>query len=176
MRRVVRVLSVPAVVLLTAAFTFSTVPAAADPAVPDPARSAQARAAVSRLPLAFEPNSGQAPADVRYVSQAAEYRLWLAAGEARFAASRPSAGDADAIRLRWLGGADAPAVVAEDPQPGKAHYYTGSDRSQWRENVPMYGRVVYRGVYPGIDLVFHGTQRDTEFDFVVRPGADPRTI
>src|SRR4051812_562051 len=120
MHRVVRVLSVPAVVLLTAAFTFSTAHAAADLAVPDPARSEQARAAVSRLPLAFEPNSGQAPADVRYVSQAAGYRLWLAAGEARFTAARPGAGDAEAIRLRWLGGAAAPTVVAEDLQPGKA--------------------------------------------------------
>jgi hypothetical protein len=138
-------------------------------------RSAPAPVVVARLPLAFQPNSGQAPSEVRYVSRAADYRLWLTGSEARFAPSQASAA-AETIRLRWIGGAAAPALTAEDQLPGKAHYFTGPDSSHWRRNVPMYGRVVYRGVYPGIDLVFHGDQRQTEFDFLVAPGADARAI
>src|SRR5205823_2373835 len=99
----------------TAVFTF---PAVAAPAP----EHAGPRVALSRLPLAFELNNGQAPADVAYVGRAAGYRLSLAHGEARFAA--PTGPDpAEAIRLRWLGGATAPAVIADDPLPGKAHYY-----------------------------------------------------
>ena len=162
---------VATVALLTVAFTFLATAVAAAPA-PDQTLSPP-RLNLSRLPLAFEPNSGQAPADVVYVSRAARYRLSLADGEARFAAVG-AADPVEAIRLRWLGGARGAALIAGDPLPGKAHYYLAPGVS--RENVPMYGRVVYRGVYPGIDLVFHGTQRDTEFDFVVHPGADPRVI
>ena len=49
--------------LLTVAFTFwaTAIAAAPAPAVPDPTPSP--RLSLSRLPLAFEPNSGQAPED-----------------------------------------------------------------------------------------------------------------
>ena len=39
-----------------------------------------------------------------------------------------------------------------------------------------YGKVAYEGVYPGIDVVYYGNQRQLEYDFVVAPGADPRVI
>jgi hypothetical protein len=42
--------------------------------------------------------------------------------------------------------------------------------------VPNYARVKYANVYPGVDLVYYGNQRQLEYDFVVQPGADPRRI
>ena len=39
-----------------------------------------------------------------------------------------------------------------------------------------YGKVRYAQVYPGIDLVYYGNQRQLEYDFVVAPGADPARI
>jgi hypothetical protein len=36
--------------------------------------------------------------------------------------------------------------------------------------------VKYTGVYPGIDLVYHGNQRLLEYDFRIAPGADPAVI
>jgi len=39
-----------------------------------------------------------------------------------------------------------------------------------------YGRVKYAGIYPGVDVVFYGNQRQLEYDFVVAPGADPKAI
>ncbi len=33
-----------------------------------------------------------------------------------------------------------------------------------------------QGVYPGIDLLYYGNQRQFEYDFVVSPGADPGRI
>ena len=39
-----------------------------------------------------------------------------------------------------------------------------------------YGKVKYQGIYPGIDAVFYGNQRQLEYDFVVAPGADPKQI
>ena len=60
--------------------------------------------------------------------------------------------------------------------PGKSHYLTGSDPKQWRRDIPNYARVAYRGVYPGIDLIYYGNQGRLEYDFVVAPGADPSRI
>ena len=57
-----------------------------------------------------------------------------------------------------------------------SNYLLGNDPSQWHTSVPNYGGVKYQGVYPGIDLVYYGNQRQLEYDFVVSPGADPRRI
>ena len=144
-------------------------------APPQPMGHTPAVVAAGRLPLAFEPNSGQAPPDVRYVARGLRYRLWLNADEAVFAPPAGDPTDGAALRLRLIG-ASAPTLAAEDELPGKANYFVGTDPAGWRRNVPTYRRVVYRGIYPGTDLVFHGSQRETEFDFVVAPGADPRAI
>jgi Beta-propeller repeat len=31
-------------------------------------------------------------------------------------------------------------------------------------------------VYPGVDLIYYGNQRQLEYDFIITPGADPRRI
>ncbi|PYM24538.1 MAG: hypothetical protein DMD78_08645 [Candidatus Rokuibacteriota bacterium] len=113
---------------------------------------------------------------MRFVGRGTHYRLWLTDGEAVFAPAAARAGDSAALRLRLVGSAPASSVTAEQMLPGKVHYVPTLDASTWRRDVPTYRRVVYREVYPGIDLVFHGDQQELEFDFVVAAGADPRAI
>jgi hypothetical protein len=36
--------------------------------------------------------------------------------------------------------------------------------------------VQYHDVYPGVDLIYYGNQRQLEYDFVIAPGADPGNI
>jgi hypothetical protein len=56
-------------------------------------------------------------------------------------------------------------------------YAVNHSYRKWRVDAPTYARVRYRAVYPGIDLVYYGArQQRLEYDFVVAPGADPRTI
>ena len=75
-----------------------------------------------------------------------------------------------------LAGATAGRVTPSDHLRGVANYYTGLDSSRWRTNVPMWGKVTFHEVYPGIDVVYYGTQGNLEFDFVVAPGANPARI
>ena len=56
------------------------------------------------------------------------------------------------------------------------NYFIGSDPNKWTNNIGTFGRVNYRQIYPGIDLVYYGTQRQLEYDFIVTPGADPKQI
>ncbi|HUF61292.1 MAG TPA: hypothetical protein VMN36_04395 [Verrucomicrobiales bacterium] len=60
--------------------------------------------------------------------------------------------------------------------PSVTHYFSGGDASQWRTDVPNYAKVVHESVYPGVDMVFYGNQRQLEFDFIVAPGSDPAQI
>jgi uncharacterized protein (TIGR03437 family) len=123
------------------------------------------------LPLSFEPNVGQAPAEVRYLARGNSYTLYLAPCEIVIAR-----GDQTPLRTK-LAGANALAYVAgEVPQASFSNYFTGSDPRQWRTSVPNYTKVRYAGVYPGIDLVYYGKDGNLEYDWVVSVGADPSKI
>lgn len=76
-----------------------------------------------------------------------------------------------------LRGANASAQVkGQDELPGKSNYLIGNDPMRWHMGVRNYARVQYEQVYPGIDLVYYGNQRQLEYDFIVAPFADPKMI
>jgi hypothetical protein len=147
-----------------------------------------------RLPLHFEANRGQTHEDVRFLARGSGYSLYLTAGEAVLVLTKPNA-DAKrelrstserlstqvratpvVVRMSLVDAAPTPLVSGLDELPGKANYFVGNDPAKWRTNVSTYARVHYREVYPGIDLVYYGNQRQLEYDFVVAPGADPKRI
>jgi hypothetical protein len=84
--------------------------------------------------------------------------------------------DASALRVKLLGAGREGEVEGVDELPGRANYFIGNDPTKWRRDVPSFARVRCRGVYPGIDLVYRGREKELEYDFVVWPGGDPRRI
>jgi Beta-propeller repeat len=80
------------------------------------------------------------------------------------------------VKMNLVGAASAPQMEGVKALPGKSHYLIGNDPSKWRRNVTSYAGVRYRGVYPGIDLIYYGNQREVEYDLVVAPGIDPCVI
>ena len=87
-----------------------------------------------------------------------------------------STGNPGLVRMRFLGASANARVTGEGKRIGEANYFIGKDSRRWRTNVPTYARVHYQDLYPGIDLVYYGTQRELEYDFVVRPGGNPARI
>jgi len=78
--------------------------------------------------------------------------------------------------MKLVGANPNALVTGLDELPGKSNYFLGNDPKKWHTNVANYRKVKYEAVYPGIDLVYYGNQRQLEYDFVVSPGADPRAI
>jgi hypothetical protein len=168
---------------LTVATVTSSVAQSAVAQAPTRARSA----VYGRLPLTFEKNQGQANSEVNFLSRGQGYTAFLTAGsmvlslhsrgtDSVEASANSNTSGSTSVQLSLVGAAKNPAVIGEDPQPGKVNYFLGNDPSKWRTNVPTYGRVRYANVYPSIDLVYYGNQRQLEYDFELRPGADPRKI
>ena len=119
------------------------------------------------VPLWFEPNQGQAHASVQFLSR----DVYLASNKAPIPVD-----DGKPIVLSLVG---ARSVNAEglDPQPGITSYFVGNDPNKWRSGVPHFARVRYEDIYRGIDLVYyHNADGRLEYDFIVRPGADPSAI
>ncbi|HEV2247953.1 MAG TPA: choice-of-anchor D domain-containing protein [Terriglobia bacterium] len=80
------------------------------------------------------------------------------------------------LRVKLEGAnAHAPAEGV-DRLPGVSNYYIGNDPKKWHSGIPTYSKVKYQDVYPGVDLVYYGSQQRLEYDFVVSPGSDPGRI
>ncbi len=151
-----------------------------------------------KLPLSFEANLGQTSSQVKFLSRAQGYTLFLTRhAEAvlvlgKSAPKRTPAQPADklaafvepqreavppaVLRMKLVGAKLTPQVEGVEEFPGKANYIIGNDPKKWRTNVPTYAKVRYHEVYPGVDLVYYGKQRQLEHDFIVAPGADPSSI
>jgi hypothetical protein len=54
-------------------------------------------------------------------------------------------------------------------------YFRGS-RDQWKTGLSTYASLVYRDLWPGIDLVFTGSVNRLKYTFLIHPGADPDRI
>ena len=138
-------------------------------------------AAYGQLPLAFEPNVGQAPAGVGFLSQGNTYTLFLNPAESVLGLqTAPSAGNPAGQRLgvalKLVGSNPSAVAQAGDLLPGISNYFVGNNPADWHTNVPNYGKVSYQDIYPGVDLVYYGNQGALEYDFVVNPGASPGVI
>jgi hypothetical protein len=140
---------------------------------------AQVSEAYGKLPLSFEANEGQVDGRVKFISRGPGYGLFLTSTEAVLVLrkkSRAQDEQQDVVRMQLLKANAAPHVEGQDELPGKSNYFIGNDPAKWRAGVANYARVQYRSVYPGIDMVYYGNQRQLEYDFVVAPGADPRRV
>jgi len=80
------------------------------------------------------------------------------------------------VRLVPLGMQKGVEIVAQEPQQARFNYFIGNNPEKWRTNVPTCRSVVYKEVYPGIDLKFYGNNRQLEYDIIVKPGADPSCV
>jgi hypothetical protein len=69
--------------------------------------------------------------------------------------------------MRLAGANSSAEVSGGEALSGIINYFIGNDRSKWVQGVVTYGKVNYRQVYEGIDLVYYGTGRQAEYDFVV---------
>jgi hypothetical protein len=138
-----------------------------------------------RLPLSFEANQGQTDGQVKFLSRGSGYNLFLTSTEAVLALSTPAgkpsvdepmSTSGTVVRMKLIGGNPASRITGLQELPGKVNYFIGNDPSKWRTNVSTYTRVRYENVYPGVDLIYYGNQRQLEYDFIVAPGADPGAI
>ena len=149
-------------------------------ALPVPAKALDdaAKAAIAQqygqVSMAFEANQGQSDDAVKFQARGAGYGFYLTANETVL---QLDDGDRHStLRTRLLGARQSPAIAGETLLPGRTNYLTGNDASRWHQDVAQYRKVRYESVYPGIDVVYYGQQRQVEYDFVVAPGADPAAI
>ena len=139
-----------------------------------------------KLPLVFELNQGQTDNHVKFLSRGNGFSLFLTSNEAVLSLKNPVSSittntggtqvTAGVLCMKLIGANTEAQMTGLEELPGKSNYYIGNDPQKWYSSVPNYAKVHYEGIYPGIDLIYYGNQRQLEYDFVVAPGADPNNI
>jgi uncharacterized protein (TIGR03437 family) len=124
-----------------------------------------------KLPLAFEENRGQAAADAQFLARTSRFSVSLLEGTVDLQSR------AGRFHMRFAGNRRSVRPEALDPLPGTANYLVGRNPRDWHTGIPTFGRVLYKGLYRSVDLIFHaGPGNQLEYDLHVAPGGDPNAI
>ncbi|HEY1269005.1 MAG TPA: SBBP repeat-containing protein [Candidatus Binatia bacterium] len=141
------------------------------------------------MPLYFVENRGQVDARAAYYLHGKDKSLYFTSAGITFVLSphaneksdmlvRASYGDAASkdwlLKLDFVN-AKPTTPTAEEQTPATISYLKGP-REGWKPGLKSYSRLVYADLWPGIDLVYSGTSDRLKYEFVVKPGADPRQI
>jgi hypothetical protein len=134
-----------------------------------PSENKPPQAARISTPLYFEANKGQAAPQINFISRAGQNLIAFNEKELEIH------GKSFSIRME-ISRAQETRITPTKPLPGTSNYYRGENSKKWITGVPHYGRLFYPETYPGIDLAFYGNEGRLEYDFIVKPGADPAQI
>jgi hypothetical protein len=150
-------------------------PAAGRPeAAPSQRLTAQVAAALERQPVAFVANRGQTDPRVRFAAQGSGFAFFATPDDVRIALDRTPT-EQVALALRFIGHDPAARIVGSGRVAGDVNYLSASAGTTLT-GVPRYGAVVYRGLWPGVDLALREQDGAMKYEFRVQPGASPSAI
>ena len=144
------------------------------------------------LPLYFIANQGQLDPRVSYYVQGRDSFIYFTPEGISFIFMAPSSSSpkihpanypsassttpqAWVLKVDFIGANTNVHPQGEGLTTASFNYFMGK-QEQWKSSVSAYTRVVYRELWPGIDLVYSGDAQRLKYTFKVKPGADPSLI
>jgi len=157
-----------------------------------------------KMPLYFIPNQGQVDARVAYYLQGKDKTIYFTSEGLTYLLSERSAGEQTAgktasvkerlsinpaerelrsrrdqrrfaVKLDFVG-ANADVRPSGEEKTGAVISYFKGKPEEWKAGLPTYSRIVYKNLWPGIDVTYYGTVDKMKYEFVVHPGSDPSLI
>lgn len=126
----------------------------------------------AEAPLSFVRISEQVSAAPRWAVVSAEYQATVSGADLRL---RNRRGKTRQLAIGFAGAAADVGARTFEPQRRSTLWLNGRGRTPLLRG-EHFGRLLYEEIYAGVDLVYYGRERQLEYDFIVRPGADPQQI
>ncbi|MBI2436863.1 MAG: SBBP repeat-containing protein, partial [Candidatus Magasanikbacteria bacterium] len=136
----------------------------------------------------FIKNEGQAPQEVIYYFQGKDHSIYFTKKGILFqniysvdsAEENPSsvASSTNLIRevtymMRFSNYNEQLKIFGTEPRDTQINFFKGDQQNQ---NIPTFGKITYRDLYPAIDLEFYFHDGAIKYDIIINPGGDPSTI
>ena len=116
-------------------------------------------------PVLFETNQGQADPGVDYLCSGVNRWFSISAQGAKLQLTTP-------LNIRFNNANPDAQHEGSDRKIAGNNYLIGDDPKGWLIDVPTYGRVRYRQVWPGVDVVYYGSEERLEYDLILAPHSD----
>src|SRR5262245_3050933 len=140
----------------------------------DDGQVSRIREGLARLPLAFVENCGQTDERVRFYAQGSRHAFHLTREGVvlSFVEDACEPGTRGIVLELRFHGSDRDVVLEGGARAsGAVNIFRGSDPSRWHTELPRYAEIVYRELWPGVDLAVQGRVAELKYEFRVRPGA-----
>ncbi len=85
---------------------------------------------------------------------------------------KPSTPQFHLVRMQWLGANPEVEILAEEPDHDVENYYLGHC-PQGITQVRRFQKIIYKNLYPNIDVIFYGKDQNIKYDVVVKPEGRP---
>jgi hypothetical protein len=118
----------------------------------------------SGLPILFEANRGQSPAEVRFLARASGAQILLRQ-QGLTLRTRGAAEE----QMNFVQPLESSSPAGQETAIARVNYLS---RSFSVRDIPTFRQVRYAELYPGIDLRAYGLGGNFEFDLELKPGAD----
>lgn len=136
-------------------------------------------------PLVFIPNEGQIDARVRYYAPGKGCSFYFLADKIVFAltevqpnilsAAQPHS-RGTVLELSFVEASSEIKLENCQAGTGKVNYFIGNDPRKWHTKLPVYEKLAYRNVWPGIDLILYSENNQLKYDWYLQPGSRTETI
>ncbi|MCK5455738.1 MAG: hypothetical protein KAI45_01350, partial [Melioribacteraceae bacterium] len=130
---------------------------------------------MANMPLRFIPNKGQAGNEAEYHVQAAGHTV-LFHDEKIVLRREESIDKKNEIVLEFKEANKNPIIEGNERLTGVANFFKGSDPTKWQTNLPTYSSIMYKELYPGIDMGYIGEEGNLESEFYVSARTDYHKI
>ena len=81
-----------------------------------------------------------------------------------------------AYRMNFEGALPTTELIGLGESDGYENYYLGKDPNKWGTGCKLYGTLLYKNLYNGIDMKVYGTEKALKYEFEVQPNANPNQI
>ena len=127
-------------------------------------------------PPTFIPNRGQVDSKVKYYLKGTSYGFYFTPEEAvlTFIKKESSPGNTEntgiTLALHFVDANPDVRIEGINKTSGKINYFSGKDESKWITGLPTYEKIIYKELWPGIDLIFYSKNNVLKYDFILKPG------
>lgn len=137
--------------------------------------SAQTALNFGNLPLGFEAGHDRKDGGVEFVAHNGGGQFSVSTSGAEFSLLKKN-GEHATVRMKFIGSNPDARLSGAAATSGRVNYLLGNDPAQWRSGLPTYGQVRCENLYPGINVVYYGNEKQLEYDFDLAAGVDPSEI
>lgn len=81
-----------------------------------------------------------------------------------------------AVKVRFLEANTNPVIEKQEVLSERYNYFIGNDPSKWASNIHPAKSLLYKQIYPGINLKVYSSHNNFKYDWIISPNVDPGQI